>query len=92
MIYILRWDLFNESLHVTLLKHKLILLVFTIKKLRIFLRSLVNVGIDDYVDIMIQEVSKVLVFSDTYSPTVGLLQVIYIYALQEPYSQCNLHK
>ena len=30
---------------------------------------------DDYVDIMIQEVTKVLVFSDSYSPTVQILQV-----------------
>lgn len=30
---------------------------------------------DDYVDIMIQEVTKVLVFSDSYSPTVPILQV-----------------
>ena len=30
---------------------------------------------EDYVDIMIQVVSKVLVFSDSYSPTVPLLQV-----------------
>ncbi len=30
---------------------------------------------EDYVDIMIQVVSKVLVFSDSYSPTVPVLQV-----------------
>ena len=30
---------------------------------------------DDYVDIMIQEVTKVLVFSDSYSPTIPVLQV-----------------
>ncbi len=30
---------------------------------------------EDYVDIMIQVASKVLVFSDSYSPTVPILQV-----------------
>jgi len=30
---------------------------------------------DDYVDIMIQEVTKVIVFSDSFSPTVPMLQV-----------------